>query len=422
MEDTDLYQRLAMAVAIGLLFGLERGWHGRNEAEGDRMAGIRTFALTGLFGGVCGWLSLILGEIFLGIALFGVCVLVGLSYWTRLRKQNDIGMTTEIALLLAFGLGAASVVAEVAPAATAAVAAASLLATKDILHRWLTKIREYELYAALQLAVISVVILPLLPDQGYGPGGVLNPYELWWAVVVVAGLSFFGYLAIRVAGARLGILITGLFGGMASSTSTTLAFSRMARDDTKLRPILAVGVVVAGSVTCLRILAVSAIFERSLIPSLAPPMVLMAMIGFTGAVVLKLLADHEGGAPSELEELSNPLALRTALSFGVILSVVVLITHFLRDWFGTGGIYAAAGFSGIADVDALTISVSRMAGEDLAIVTATGAIVLAVSVNTAVKGGIALVFASGGGFGLRIMGIYALMIAVGAIFVFRGLS
>ena len=147
----------------------------------------------------------------------------------RLKEDDDVGLTTEVAFLLAFSLGAASVLGEMAAAAAIAVVAALLLSMKTRLHRWVAEIERLELEAILKLALISVVILPLLPDQGYGPGATLNPYQLWWAVVIVAGLSFFGYAAIRLGGASLGILVTGLFGGLASSTSTTLALSRLVR-------------------------------------------------------------------------------------------------------------------------------------------------------------------------------------------------
>ena len=161
-----------------------------------------------------------------------------------------------------FLLGAAAMLGDMAPPTAAAVVATALLAVKPALHRWIERMAELELAAAIELALISVVMLPLLPDRGFGPDGVLNPYELWWAVVLVARLPFVGYFAIRIAGPRLGTLITGLLGGLVSSTATTLSFARMARRVEALAPVLAVGTVRAGSVTFLRILALAAVFNR----------------------------------------------------------------------------------------------------------------------------------------------------------------
>ncbi len=184
MDDLEIFRRLGLALAIGLLFGLERGWHGRDVSEGDRIAGVRTFAIAGLLGGISGWLASLTAPVVLAVTFLGLSCLLAVSYWVRLKDDRDFGLTTEIAFLLAFSLGAASVLGEMAPAAAVAVIAALLLSIKTRLHQWVERL---ELEALLKLALISVVILPLLPDQGYGPGSTLNPYEIWWAVVVVPG-------------------------------------------------------------------------------------------------------------------------------------------------------------------------------------------------------------------------------------------
>ncbi len=414
MDELELFRRLGLALAIGLLFGLERGWHGREASEGRRIAGIRTFALTALTGAVVGWIAAVTTPIVFGLGFIALAALVAVSYWTRLRDDEDIGLTTEVALLLVFTLGAAAMLADMAPVATVGVVAAALLSFKAALHRWIEHIRRFELAALVQLALISVVVLPVLPDKGFGPGEVLNPYELWWAVVIVAGLSFFGYAAMRMAGAELGVIMTGLFGGLASSTSTTLVLSRLAREDRALAPIAAIGIVTAGSVTFLRVLAVASIFEPSLLGRLALPMAAMAVTGFAGALVLYAVRAQGSSEAADIETLSNPLALRTALSFGAILTVVVLGTHYLQAAFGDTGLYAAAALSGVTDVDALTISVARMSGADLAGAVAANAIFIAVSVNTAIKGGIACAV-GGTRIGLRVIGTYIAVLAAGGI-------
>ncbi|GHG97191.1 MgtC/SapB family protein [Pseudodonghicola xiamenensis] len=412
MDEIELFRRLGLALGIGLLLGLERGWHAREDAEGSRAAGLRTFALVGLLGGLCGWISLFTSPLFLGFAFLALTMLVAVAYWVQIDGDDDLGLTTEVALLLTFALGAVALLGDMAVAAASAVMAVALLSLKRVLHGWVARIRRFELAALLQLAVISVVILPLLPRQGYGPGGTLNPYELWWAVVLVAGLSFLGYVAMRVAGARVGAAIAGLFGGLASSTSTTLALSRMVRGDSGLGPSLAVGVVLAGAVTFLRVLIVGTIFCRDLLGPLAWPLGVMGLTGLVGAGGLALAARPQRKASSDLKGVTNPLALGTALTFGAVLVVVLLGTYYLRLWFGEGGVYVVAALSGLTDVDALTISVARLSRNDLALQAAAVAIVLAVSVNTSVKGLIALVV-GGRDFGLRVLGVYAIVLAAG---------
>ncbi|WP_372894075.1 MgtC/SapB family protein, partial [Rhodosalinus sp.] len=286
MDEADLFIRLGLALAIGLLLGLERGWHGREEPEGDRIAGIRTFALTGLLGGVSGWLADLTTPLLPALALLALAGLLAVSYWARLKEDDDLGLTTEVALLLTFGLGAAAALGAMAPAAAVAVVAALLLSMKRRLHGWVRRIERLELEALFKLALLSVVVLPVLPDRGYGPGEVLNPFEVWWAVVIVAGLSFVGYVAIRLAGARFGMLATGLFGGLASSTSTSLALARLVKAQETLAAPAAAGTVVAGSVTFLRILVLVAVFEPALVAPLAVPMGIMAAVGLIGAALI----------------------------------------------------------------------------------------------------------------------------------------
>ena len=414
MDEPTLFMRLGLALAIGLLLGLERGWHGREASEGDRIAGIRTFALTGLLGGICGWLAIETAPVFPALAFLALAAVLAVSYWVRLREDDDLGLTTEIALLLTFALGVMASIGPMAPAAAVAVVATLLLGMKPKLHGWIRQIDRFELDALFKLALISVAILPLLPDRGYGPGKVLNPFELWSAVVIVAGLSFIGYVAIRIAGARIGILATGLFGGLASSTSTSLALARLVRAQDGLAPLAAAGIVIAGAVTFLRILALVAAFEPALLRPLALPMGVMAATGLAGAGLLSTLARDISRPADRIDGPANPLELSGALAFGALLAIVLLGVHYLKAWFGTGGVYAGAAVSGLTDVDALTISVSRLARDDLALAQAAVAIFVSASVNTGVKGGIALV-AGGRALGGRVIAVYAAVILAGVV-------
>ncbi len=422
MDDLEIFERLGLALAIGLLLGVERGWRLREQSSGARVAGVRTFALIGLFGGMSGWLAQIAGAYLIGFFFLGFAALIVASYFIGVREDKDVGVTTEIAALLTFVLGAAAVMGEMAPAAAGAVVATALLALKSALHRWIEQLRRFELIAAIELAIISVVLLPLLPDRGFGPFGALNPYALWWAVVLVAGLSFFGHVAIRGAGAQVGTLVTGVLGGLASSTATTLAFARLARSDAALAPVLAVGAVLAGSVTFLRVLAVASVFNAALVQPLAAPLGIMAATGFLGALALRLGGANAGGgegARPEMEEMTNPLDLGMAVKFAALLAAVIVAVEYFRLWFGAAGVFAVAALSGVTDVDAVTISMARMAGADFAPVVAAQAIVLAVSVNTAVKAGVALA-AGGPRIGYRVSAVYAAVLAAGGLAVWLG--
>ena len=419
MSTDDILLRLGLALALGLALGLERGWHGRSLREGGRIAGIRTFALAGLLGGLSGWLATLTSPVFPALAIFALGGLLTVSYWVRLRSDDDLGLTTEIALLLAFALGAAAVLGEMVPATAAAVVAALLLSEKPELHRWIARVRRLELEAVFKLALISAVILPVLPDAGFGPGAVLNPFEIWRAVVIVAGLSFVGYVAIRLAGARAGLLLTGLFGGLASSTSTTLVLSRLVHGHPALAPLAAAAVVIAGSVTFLRILALVAVFRPGLIAPLSLPMAAMAATGLAGAGLIHLGADRGSARPQEIDSPGNPLDLAMATGFGVILAVVLVGMHYLQGWLGTGGVYTAAALSGVTDVDAITISVARLVGADLPVQSGALAIVIAAMVNTGVKGGIALV-AGNRALGLRVIAVYVAVLGAGGLALWTG--
>lgn len=374
---------LGLALAVGLLIGTERGWQARAAADGSRVAGIRTFGLIGLLGGLWALLAERVGVILLGFAFVAFAALIIISHIQDVRADKDVGITTVVAALVAFCLGAMVPLGFEAVASAAAVLTAILLSLKPVLHRWLCSLEALELNAALKLLLISVVLLPVLPDRGYGPWQALNPYEMWWMVVLIAGISFAGYFAIKVAGTGRGILLTSLLGGIVSSTATTLNFARLGRSG-KLQRVLAAGVVLAVATMFPRILIEVAVVNRQLLPLVLPPVALMAASAVLAAVwfwhiQLRNLGSHE-------LPLSNPFQLFAAIQFGSLLGVIMLLAAALRHWFGETGIYALALVSGLADVDAITLSLARLAQADLAAPTAAQAIVLAAIMNTLVKG------------------------------------
>ncbi|HYD32677.1 MAG TPA: MgtC/SapB family protein [Azospirillaceae bacterium] len=384
MNEIDVFQRLGVALAVGLLVGLERGWHEREAPDGGRVAGLRTFGLIGLAGGVWALLAATLGAVLLGFGFLAVAGVLVAGHWQAARRdQGGVGITTSVAGLVTFGLGALAVAGDVAAAAAVAAVMTLLLGLKPTLHRWLLAIDERELFAALQLALISLVVLPVLPNHGLGPYGALNPYKLWLMVVLIAGISFAGYVAVRVIGAGKGILLTAFFGGLVSSTAVTLSFSRRAKEDAALAPALGAGVVIASTIMFPRIGVLVWVIQPSLLPHLVAPLAAQALAG--GLMGLWLVRQRVTGQGAPEQRLSNPFELKTAVSFGAVLAGILVAARALHDLFGEAGIYALGVISGLADVDAMVVSAGQMAGQGIPATIAAGAILLAAASNTAVK-------------------------------------
>jgi uncharacterized membrane protein (DUF4010 family) len=411
-EELQVFYYLFVALAIGLLIGVERGWREREAREGERVAGVRTYGLIGLLGGVSSLLAGQFGQLVLGLAFIAVAGAFTTVYVVNLHtRDDDAGITSLVTSLLTFAFGALSAAGEVAVAAAFAVVTTLLLSYKPQLHHWVKALEVRELRAGIKLLLISVVLLPILPDQGYGPWQALNPYVIWWMVVLIAAISFVGYFAIKIAGTRRGVVFTGLFGGLASSTALTLHFSRLSRNDAALAPMLAMGILLACGTMLPRMLLISSLLNIDLfIPLLVPAAVMALLIYLPAAWYWR---DQPAEKTDGVSPLKNPLELKTALSFGVLLALVMLFGQALKHWFGEIGVLALAAASGVADVDAITLSLARMSQTDLVLHTAVTGIVLASAVNSIVKGSIAT-FIGGRDMGLRV-GLPLLGSAVGGL-------
>ena len=380
----DLFQRLGVALALGLLIGIERGWHGRGMAEGQRVAGVRTFGLISLLGAIWALMAEELGEVMLALAFVAFAALVVAAHIMEARSNRDYGITTAVAALLTFALGAIAALGHLSIAAASAVVAATLLGLKPLLHHWVEQMAQRELYAIFQMLLISVVLLPVLPDQGYGPWQALNPYEIWWLVVLIAGISFVGYFAVRIAGSRRGIVLTSLFGGLASSTAVTLSLARLGKQNLTAQSLLAAGVILAAGTMFPRMLLEVSVVNRALLPSLSTPLIGMMVTSYLAVPLLLISSGREGQVRAVA--IKNPFELLPALKFGLLLVVVMLAVQGFQQWFGDSGLFAVAAISGITDVDAITLSVARLARGELAGTVAVQAIVIAACVNTLIKG------------------------------------
>jgi uncharacterized membrane protein (DUF4010 family) len=414
-ETIEIFERLSVALAVGLLIGLERGWSARNEEEGERAAGLRTLALIGLSGGVWGIIAGRLGAsggIALGIAFAVVGATLVLFRFRETIHDDTHGATTAIAGLIAFALGALAALGETTAAAASGVAVAGLLALKTTLHAALRRMTWIELRSVLVLFAMTFLLLPILPRRAIDPLGTINPYEIWLMAVLIAAISFAGYIAVKLAGARQGIALTGLAGGLAASTATTVTLARLAREHPERGRLLAGGALIAGAVMMVRVLAVAGLLNAALIGHLAPALLLAAFTSGAGGLYVTLADDGLG--EKETLSLGNPLDLIAVLKFGALLAVVGVLAQFATRWAGTGGLFLLAAFSGLADVDALTLSMARLAGPGLAANIAAGAILIAVAVNTATKSVLGW-SAGGAAVGRPLALISAAAIAAGAI-------
>lgn len=375
---------LAIAFALGTLIGIQRGWQYRERPSGQRVAGIRTHALVGLFGGLSVALSQQLGPWTFHLALASVAILAVAGYRAQATEYHDYSITGAVGLLLTFVFGALAVMGQVAIAATSAVITALVLDNKDEIHGALLRLRDNELDAGLKLLLISVVVLPLLPNQGFGPDDVVNPYEVWWMVVMIASISFVGYFAMRLGGAEKGVLFTSLFAGLSSSTALTLHFSRLARDDGDLRRLLGAGLLLGCAVMFPRVLVYCMLINRALLAELAAPLLTM-MLALLVPAVLIWWRQHQIAPVKPLAARQNPLDLKSAFGFALLLVLVMVATEVMKNWMGDRGIYLLAALSGAADVDAITLSLSRLSQQGLNAHTAVIGIVLAAAVNNLVK-------------------------------------
>ncbi len=400
MSEQELLTRLGLALAVGLLVGVERGWREREQAEGERTAGLRTFALIGLLGGVSGALFPVVGPLPFAAAFFAFAGGFTLFKWRESEREGDFGATTLVAALLTFALGSLAVLGDMTVAAAAAVAMVALLAAKRWLHGWIKALTWEELRATLILLVMSFVALPVLPDRGFGPFEAINPHALWLMTIAIAGVSFIGYVAVRVVGTRYGTLVAGVAGGLVSSTAATIDFARKARARPAAARIELAGALAASSIMFLRILVIVALFGASHLALLAAPLVAAALVLLAASLAFGARWTEEKDDAAGSDTFSNPFELLAVLRFAVLLAVILVASKWLVALFGGSGAIGAALFAGLADVDAITLSITQVHGASVTAVEAAVAIFAAALSNSVTKTGIAF-YAGTPGFGLR---------------------
>jgi uncharacterized membrane protein (DUF4010 family) len=341
------------SLAIGLLIGLER------ERNPSAKAGLRTFALVALFGTLTAMLANKTGSSWLlvaGLCIVGVMIIA--AYFNSPGEDHDPGTTTVAALLLCYALGALVWYDQARLAIMLAITTTILLYFKPELRGMSQRLTRRDLVSVLQFLVLSFIVLPILPDQNYGPYGAFNPYQAWMMVVLISGLSLAGYAALHWTGHRYGPPLLGFLGGLVSSTATTLAYARHGRTNENMVHLSAAVILIASQVVLLRLLVISAVISPAVLPSLLLPMGTGLVFGVLATLVLwkKLISSADLPKPSS----TNPTEFSVALSFALIYVVVLLAAAWLSDIFGNKGLYAVAAISGLTDVDPITLSSLRL--------------------------------------------------------------
>ena len=410
MDAADIFQRLGLAAALGLLVGLQR------EHAGTSLAGIRTFPLVTLLGGLCALLGMSYGGWLVGAGLLTVgAVLVTGNLVQRGEKRDGSGITTEVAALLMYALGAYLIQGVMEVAVVLAGGLAVLLHLKTQMHAFVQRIEPKDIKAVMQFVLISLVILPLLPDQTFGPYAVLNPRNVWWMVVLIVGVQLAGYVLYRLVGQGAGTLLGGMLGGLISSTATTVAYARQAHDSPAAAPLAATVIMLASTVSLLRVMVVAALVAPLAVGAIALPLgaMLVALVGLSLTQFFLV-----GRAPVQLPAAENPAELKPALFFAGLYALVTIGIAAAQDWFGNSGLYVVALISGLTDVDAVTLSSTRMLSQDrLPADVAWRVILVAALANLVFKGGSAYVL-GGKALGRRVLLLFGLALAWGLALLF----
>lgn len=378
--------KLLLAAATGLVIGFERGWSGRGAEPGLRAAGVRTFGLVALAGGICGVLPG--GTVLLAVIVAAIAVLAGIAYVLGQRHHTDFGMTTEMALLVTPLLGMLAV-SQPLDAIAVATLIAALLGFKQELHQVIERLGRDELLASVQLLIVAVAILPLLPDVAMGPWESINPRTIGLLVLMLLLISYVGYFAVRILGPGRGLLLTAFLGGLVSSTAVTLTYARLSRKAGQPVQLLAAGIALSCATMAPRIWIVVSAIQPDLAARLAPPLLALGLVPLAYAL---LAARGGGGVPAGGQPpMSNPLAIRAALALAALVTALTIAVRAAHEWFGDSGALVLAGLSGTVDVDAISLAMAQGAGRAIAPATAVLGILVAAVTNTVVKAGMTLV-------------------------------
>lgn len=396
MELSTALTKLGIAVGLGLLVGLER------ERAASATAGIRTFALIALLGALCGLMAPTAGVWIIAAGAVGLAGLLAIGHWTEAKfSEKELGLTTEVAAMVVFAISAYIIAGHTALAVVAGGATALLLHWKEPLHSFVKQVSQRDVTAVMRFVLIALVVLPVLPDKTYGPLDVLNPRSIWLMVVLIVGIGLVGYVAYKLFGAKAGTLLGGVLGGLISSTATTVTYARRTRDATVDDSAADAGglvrlgtlvILIASAISVIRVVVEVVVVAPKAATAMVPPLIALAAIML---VIASTLYWRHRKDKVSLPEPKNPAELKTALIFALLYAVILLAVTAAKRYFGDQGLYIVAVFSGLTDMDAITLSTAGLV-EQGRIATGTGwrVILIAALSNLAFKGGAVVVLGS----------------------------
>lgn len=387
LSQWDFVIRLAVSLGIGAVIGLERQYSAMKESS-HGYSGIRTFIFHSLLGFIAGLFYFLFAPWLYGVLFLGIVIMTAVSYW-QTAMQGDRGLTTEFSSIITFVLGSMAFYGLIEISLMITVLVLVVLSSKFKIKTIVGKITADELYAFIRFVVLALLIFPFLPDQTFGPYDVLNPREIGWVVLLTSGLGLLGYILTKFLGGNQGILLSGLIGGLVSSTAVTWVFAQKSKENPSFSSSCATAILAASSIMIIRVLIWTFIFNLALFEVMLIPMsvVFISALAMTVFIFLKRKKDIEDGSSVPLKK---PLDLKSALVFGGIYMAILLIVSYANENLGESGTFISSAIAGVSDIDAITISISKLAGDQLIMNVASIAILIATISNTLIKMGIGI--------------------------------
>src|SRR5688572_5339542 len=375
--------RLGVACGIGFLIGLERE-HSALAKKEEEFAGIRTFIFLSLMGFLGAAMNFLVSPWVFVAIVTGIILLTSISYWVLAHGRGDIGGTSELTAIIAVLLGGLTFLGYIEMSLMITVIMVVLLSLKFKLQTVIGQITHEEMYDFIRFVVVALLIFPFLPNTTYGPYDVINPREIGWVIILTSGLGFIGYVLMRIMGAGKGILWSGIIGGLVSSTAVTWVFSRKSKEHPELSLNCAIAILAASSIMVIRVFIWIIVFNPELLSTFSLPLGIV-FLGAIGVTLYFYFREKKNSKTDNAMPPGKPLNLIGALVFGLIYTVIIFMVAYASNTFGNSGIYITSGIGGLSDIDAITISVSKLSRESITALTAQNAILIATVATTIVR-------------------------------------